>query len=186
MKRIKVLLSLSLLLSFTILSCSTEKITQRDTKKINYLDIEKGSTWNYDGVLLKEKKNIEIKITQKSDTFAIDNKNQKYIKDQYGYRNDDFYWIKYPLKNNFTWVNKYKGKIEIATIENVNTTFEFSGEKLKNCMKISYISTLESGKSILIRTFCPNIWLVSQELYYENSEGIALKQLSIKLKSFIK
>ena len=177
-------MKLFLILSiFFLLSCSGNKTVKE--REVGFFKVRKGTSWIYRATLLGEKRDLEIKITEKNDKFLTDNKGQKYIKDEKGYKNGFFYLIKYPLKKGNTWIIKSKEQIKVATIEDTAYTFNFEGEKIKNCLKISYINALEdSSRNIVIRYFCPGLWLVKMETYYESPEGIATKQSDFTLKSF--
>lgn len=184
MKTILMLLTIT----FIFISCNGNK-NVKTQKNVNYLKAKINTNWLYTGELLKEKKDITIKITtQNAKGVLTDNKSQTYTKDKDGYKNQYYYWIKYPIMKGNTWiVNNSNGKdTSVATIESTNTTFKFGEDKIKNCLKVSYVKALENGgRSITIRIFCPDLWMVKMETFYENQEGIATKQSSFNLKSFV-
>jgi len=177
---------IAILFTILILSSCTSNKTVKNQKDLNFLKAKTDSTWLYTGELLKEKKDITVKITQNNNGILTDNKSQTYTKDKNGYKNQYYYWIKYPIKKGATWVNNSDKETAIATIEDVNASFKFGEDEIKNCLKVSYVKGLENGgRNITIRVFCPDLWMVSMETYYEDSEGIATKQSSFELKSFV-
>ena len=172
---------------FIFSSCGGNK-TIKNQKDINYLKAKINTTWLYTGNLLKEKKDITIKITQNKNGNLTDNKSQIYTKDKNGYKNQYYYWIKYPIVKGNTWVvnSNNNNETSIATIEDVNATFKFGDDKIEQCLKVSYVKGLENGgRSITIRVFCPELWLVQMETFYETPEGVATKQSDFNLKSFV-
>ena len=165
-------------------ACSSSK-TVKD-KDLNFLKARKGTSWVYEGKLLGEKRDITIKITKAEGKKFTDNKGQVYIKDENGYKNEYYYQIRYPLKKGATWVNKTDKDTEVATIEDVSVKFKFGDDEIKNCIKVSYVKGFDNGaRSIVLRTFCPDLWLVKMETYYETYEGVATKQSEFILKSFV-
>ena len=176
-----------LLITVFISSSCTNSKTIKQQKAMNYLKAKLNTTWLYTGELLKEKKNIKLKITQVKGNTLIDNKSQIYTKDKNGYKNQYYYWIKYPIVKGNTWIVSNNNKeTSVATIEDINTVFKFGEDKIKNCLKVSYIKGLDNGgRNITIRIFCPDLWMVGMETFYEDSEGIATKQSEFKLKSFV-
>lgn len=192
MKKLIFVSILIFLNSCTLFDASTkvDKATKEknEVKKYNYpsyLNVKESSTWIYDAWIFNQKKELKITIKKDKNTL-IDNKNRVYFSDDFGYRNDDFYYIKFPLNKGNTWINKYNGIVEIATIEDDSLSIEFNNKKYNSCIKVSYINKVEEegGKYIKMRTFCPNLWIVNQESYYENQAKIATKQTEYKLKSY--
>jgi len=174
-----------LAMSFIFLSCTSGK-TVKDPDNTRYLKARVNTTWLYSGELLKNKKDITVKITGEKDGVLTDNKSQTYTKNKEGYKNQYYYWLKHPIKKGETWVNNSEKMTEVASIESLNETFKFGEDLVKNCIKVSFVRGLDNGaRNITVRTFCPELWMVSMETFYENSEGIATKQSSFTLKSFV-
>lgn len=190
MKKLIFILILIFLNSCTIFDASKKEEGVKDKKNVkkynypSYLDVKKSSTWVYDAEIFSNKKEMTVTI-KKTENGLIDDRNRVYILDDFGYRNNDFYYIKFPLKKNNTWVNKYNGIVEIAMIEDANLSVDFNGKKYNSCVKVSYLNKVEqAGNYIKMRIFCPGLWIVSQESFFENQAKIATKQNSYKLKSY--
>ncbi len=174
------------------LACSSSNEMIKPVTLSNLLNLKINSTWSYEGTFLGEKIKYELKIVDvkeevkdvKQFTYK-DNKGQIYTHDKFGIRNDKFYFIKYPLEVGTSWVNKEKDEVEIATIESISEKFKFGEDELHSCIKVSYKKSIESKNVLVIRTFCTGYFLVSLETYLENTEGVAIKQSSFELKSFL-
>jgi hypothetical protein len=174
-----------LAMTFIFMSCTSGK-TVKKAQDINYLKARINTTWLYSGELLKNKKDISIKIKEVKNKVFIDNKSQEYTVDKNGYKNQYYYLIKFPIKKGSTWVNNNDKITEVATIESLNESFKFGEDTITQCIKVSYVRGVNNGaRNITVRVFCPELWMVSMETFYENSEGIATKQSSFTLSSFV-
>ena len=182
----KILTVILLLFALFSISCSSVDKSVNKNKDINYFKAIKGSYWVYEGRLFNEKKEITVKIIDEENGKLKDDKGLTYLKDKDGYKNQYFYWIKFPLMKGNSWIVKSDKDVKVATIEDTEVEFKFGEDTIKNCIKVSYIKSLEDkGRNIVIRTFCPDLWMVSMRTYYENPDGIATEQSSFILKSFI-
>ncbi len=182
---VKVIFIFTVLLLF---GCSTDSQTKKTGVDLGstLIKAKEGSAWRYKGELLGEKRTIELSITTKNDKSYKDSKDQSYTIDQFGIRGDSFYYIKYPIEKGITWVNKTDKGIEIATIENIDASFKFGPDTIKNCIKVSYQSQPDKqNTTILIRTFCPDLWMVEFETFVENDKEIAIPQSKFSLESFV-
>jgi hypothetical protein len=145
-----------------------------------------GNRWTYDVSFKGAKQSLSLSIVSADGSTFTDSRNQKFILDHDGVRDEHRYLLKEPVAAGSKWMSI----IDVSSTENyaiaeVGTSVEVPAGRFDGCVRVEACSPQGPGSALVAeQTYCPGVGLTRLVTYHEQDGNRGSVQWNQELASY--